>query len=90
MRQLGGILGAILVLALAVGCAEQEQQEPEIAYELPPLYDSLTLVHYRALGDSGYQFLDDEKTDEALAAFGRQVELIPDCFWGYYNTACVY
>jgi len=84
------LFGALLVLVLAFGCTPQQEAGPEITYTLPPLYDSLTIVHFEAAGDSGYQFLDEEKIDEALAAFGRQTELIESCAWGYYNTACAY
>jgi len=90
MKRLIAILSAILMLALTFGCVQQGKQKPEIAYQLPPLYDSLTLVHFKAVGDSGYQLLDEEKIEEAVAAFGRQIDLIPGCAWGYYNTACVY
>jgi thiol-disulfide isomerase/thioredoxin len=54
------------------------------------MYDSLTLVRYTALGDSGYQLLEEGNVEGAVAAFVRQTELIPAAAWGYYNAACAY
>ena len=90
MKKLTVILGGIAVLALGLGCARQDEKRSEVVYQLPPLYDSLTLVHYGAVGDSGYQILEQGNVDGALAAFDRQIAMIPDGVWGYYNKACVH
>jgi len=89
MKRLILTMALVAALAIASGCSQQAQVA-DITYQLPPMFDSLTLVHYAAVGDSGYQYLDEGKTEEAVAAFGRQVALAPDGPWGYYNSACAY
>ncbi len=91
MRKAVAILGALVLVIVGFGCSqEQAAQRAEVSYDLPILYDSLTVVHFSAVGDSGYQLLDEENTEEAVAAFGRQIKLIPASPWGYYNIACAY
>ncbi len=90
MRRLLALVGTLSILAIALGCGQQQEQKNSVEYSLPTVYDGATIQHYVAVGDSGYQLLDEGKTDEAVAAFTRQIELIPDGHWGYYNVACAY
>jgi len=90
MKKFNVLLGATLILAVGLGCTQQKGERPEVAYQLPPLYDSLALVQYEVAGDSGYQQLEQGNVEGALAAFDRQIALVPDCAWAYYNKACAY
>ncbi len=85
----------LMVLAFALmasGCAEQtatgDSQTSRL--EIPQTYEVAIAEEYDKLGDSGYQLLDDGKTEEALVAFKKQAELIPAGKWGAYNVACAY
>lgn len=90
MKKLLAICVVSSLLTVAIGCSQQPGSTPGVAYELPAMYDSVTLVHHSALGDSGYQLLEEGKLDEAVGAFVRQTELIPAAAWGYYNAACAF
>ncbi len=91
MRKAVAILGVLALAIVGFGCSQQKAaQRAEATYDLPTMYDSLTIVQYGALGDSAYQLLEEGDTDAAVAVFERQIELIPNGPWGYYNTACAY
>jgi thiol-disulfide isomerase/thioredoxin len=87
----------ILSLALTslvvsvLGCSQRTATgEVSNALELPPAYTPELAEQYRALTDSGYQALDDGRTEEAIAFFKSQHELIPAGRLGAYNIACAY
>ncbi|HUU44235.1 MAG TPA: TlpA disulfide reductase family protein, partial [Acidobacteriota bacterium] len=83
-----GLAGVGLVVA-AFGCSQQAATgDVQGALNVPQVYEASLASHYSALSDSGYQQLDEGKTEEAIAMFKRQVELIPAGKWGAYNVAC--
>ena len=90
MKKLAVGCGVVFLLATICGCSQQPAPGPQVSYRLPAVYDSLTVTHYVAAGDSGYQLLDEGKTDEAVLLFKRQTELVPTSAWGFYNIACAY
>jgi len=83
------ILGAALC---ASGCSQQSatSETTSVKVEAPKPFEPALVDHYSALSDSGYQLLDQGKTDEAIATFARQASLIPEGKWAAYNTACAY
>jgi thiol-disulfide isomerase/thioredoxin len=83
------LLGLMLV---ASGCSEQTAtgEAPTEHLQLPPEYDVTLAAQYDSLGNAGYALLEDGKTDEAVATFTKQAELIPEGKWGLYNVACAY
>jgi len=87
------VLGPV-VLGLAwltLGCSEQTATgDQQISLQLPPTYEKAQAEEYDGLGDTGYQLLDEGKTEEAVAAFTKQAGLIPAGKWGQYNLACAY
>lgn len=79
-----------LVFLLA-SCAQQGGETVGTAtLELPPRYEEEKVKEYNDLGNEGYTQLDEGKSEEAIAAFTRQYELIPEGKWGAYNVACAY
>jgi thiol-disulfide isomerase/thioredoxin len=88
-------LCALLLLsaaALLPACSQQAGSTAEESgrLEAPATYPEERVAEYTRLGDEGYRLLDEGKTDEALAAFTAQTELIPAGKWGPYNVACAY
>ncbi len=55
-----------------------------------PTYEFSLIDAYNAVGDSGYQSLDNGNLDMAVGYFERQTQLIPEAKWGNYNLACAY
>jgi thiol-disulfide isomerase/thioredoxin len=90
MKKMIAGCGVALLLVAACSGPQQTTPEPDAGFPMAAAYDSLTVVHYLAAGDSGYQLLDEGKIDEAVAAFTRQTGLVPTSAWGYYNAACAY
>jgi thiol-disulfide isomerase/thioredoxin len=87
------LLGPVVIgLAwLTVGCSEQTATgDQQVSLQLPPTYDTAQAEAYSDLSDAGYQLLDEGKTEEAVATFTKQAELIPAGKWGNYNLACAY
>jgi len=85
----------LLVLGLALwatGCSQQAgtSETKSTQAGTPRPYDAALIDQYNAVGDSGYQLLDQGKTEEAVAAFVRQGNLIPAGKWAAYNAACAY
>lgn len=74
------------------GCGEQTatSQTNASASVTVPTYEVGLIDAYGAVGDSGYQYLDEGNLEMAVAAFDRQAKLIPEGKWGYYNMACAY
>lgn len=85
-------LGLIAVGLIPISCSEEraERQTDEFGWELPAVYESQLTGQYSALGDSAYALLEEGKTEEAVAVFKAQAELIPAGKWGAYNVACAY
>jgi hypothetical protein len=82
------VLGLVWLIA---GCSEQTATgDQQVSLQLPPAYETAQAEEYGDLGDTGYQLLDEGKTEEAVAAFTKQAELIPSGKWGQYNVACAY
>lgn len=82
------VLGLVWLMA---GCSEQTATgDEQISLRLPPIYETQQASDYSDLSDSGYKLLDDGKTEEAIATFTKQAELIPAGKWGQYNVACAY
>ena len=77
---------------LAFGCSQQSgSSEVKLAQvDVPKPFDAALIAQYNAISDSGYQLLDQGKTEEAIAAFVRQGNLIPSGKWAAYNAACAY
>lgn len=88
----------IFLLALATvlwvaGCSQQQAsiEDAKLAQiQVPQPFDAALIAQYNALNDSGYQLMDQGKTEEAVAAFARQESLIPAGKWSAYNSACAY
>ena len=79
----------LLALCLASGCARKSDGPPQAAgLRLPPYYDDAAIARASALTDSGYTFLEQGKTAEAIDAFTRQREVLPGGRWSAYNLAC--
>lgn len=87
MRTLFYIASISAVAALAgLGCAGGQKDTAQV--ELPPFYDQQLLEQYGNLSNEGYDALQQGNQEAAVAAFSKQVELIPDGRWGHYNLAC--
>ena len=87
------LLGPIILglVWLTAGCSEQTATgDQQVSVQLPTVYDSTVAAQYSDLSDAGYQLLDEGKTEEAIASFTKQTELIPTGKWGAYNIACAY
>lgn len=87
------IFAALSGLALlAWGCGQQTATSETTTGKSValPVYELSLIDAYAAVGDSGYQYLDEGNLDMAAAAFERQAKLIPEAKWGYYNLACAY
>ncbi len=81
------------VVLWSLGCSQQQAsiEDAKIAkVQAPQAFDAALIAQYNALNDSGYQLMDQGKTEEAVAAFGRQSALIPAGKWAAYNSACAY
>lgn len=82
------VLGLVWLMA---GCSEQTATgDEQVSLELPPIYESAKAQEYSDLSNAGYQLLDEGKTEDAIATFTKQAELIPTGKWGQYNIACAY
>jgi thiol-disulfide isomerase/thioredoxin len=79
-------------MLLLSGCSQQTAtgEAPAEHLQLPPEYEVTLAEQYDSLGDAGYALLEDGKTDEAIATFTEQAELIPEGKWGLYNVTCAY
>jgi thiol-disulfide isomerase/thioredoxin len=77
---------------LLASCSQQGGQtvEETASFELPPMYEDSLVKTYNEQGNEGYTLLGEGKTDEAVAAFTRQIELIPEGKWGAFNLACAH
>ncbi len=87
------IVAALAGIALTGwGCGQQTATSETTAGKSAglPTYEIGLIDAYNAVGDSGYQYLDDGKLEMAVGAFERQAKLIPEAKWGYYNLACAY
>ncbi len=87
------IVAALAVMALAgwlLGRQTAVSQTTAGQANALPTYEIGLIDAYSAVGDSGYQYLDDGNLEMAVAAFERQAQLIPEGKWGYYNLACAY
>lgn len=84
-------IAVLLLLLAACGCAKNAGESPNgTTLQLPPFRDEETIARSQALSDSGYRFLSEGKTAEAIDVFTRQVELLPTGRWGAYNLACAH
>lgn len=74
------------------GCGQQTATSDTTAGKSValPTYEFSVIDAYNAVGDSGYQYLDDGNLEMAVGCFERQAQLIPEAKWGYYNLACAY
>jgi thiol-disulfide isomerase/thioredoxin len=85
------VLPVLAMMLVFAGCSQQGGSGTKTAsLELPPFFQEETVKEYNNLGNEGYTLLEEGKTEEAVAAFTRQHELIPNGKWGAYNTACAY
>src|SRR5262245_24718724 len=72
----------LLALCLGSGCAKKAEGPTHAAgLRLPPYYDEAAIARAGALTDSGYAFLEQGKTAEAIDAFTRQREVLPGGRW---------
>jgi len=82
------VLGLVWLMA---GCSEQTATgDEQISMQVPSTYEVAKAQEYSDLSNTGYQLLDEGKTEDAIAAFTKQAELIPSGKWGQYNVACAY
>jgi len=82
-----GLLLCCAVVLVAVSCSNQ----PTTAkLEVPKAYDVELAQQYGQLTSEGYAALDNNNLDSAVTLFTKQVELIPEGKWGYYDLACAY
>ncbi len=87
------IMAALAGLAFTGwGCGQQAATSETTAGKSAalPTYEFSLIDAYNAVGDSGYQYLDDGNLEMAVGCFERQAKLIPEAKWGYYNLACAY
>lgn len=82
-------LGTLVVTTLLIsawGCSQTESSKL-----VPPTYfTDEALDQARDYVNQGYELLDSNLVDEAIAAFGKIDELIPNGLVSNYNIACAY
>jgi thiol-disulfide isomerase/thioredoxin len=83
------LLSAIVVAA-AIGCSGGRVSSSKGGLPQLETYPTSLLQQYYAMNDSGYQLLQSGRSDEAIAVFVRQTELIPAGRPGAFNVGRAY
>lgn len=81
-----GLLAVAVLLISANGCEQADSSK----LALPTYYADEVLDQARAYINQGYDLLDRNLVDEAVATFGKVNELIPNGLAGNYHSACAY